>query len=131
MMTDPFADMLTRVRNANKAKFKKVDMPSSNLKVSVAKILKDEGYVKNFKVIRDNKQGILVIYLKYDDDKNGAITGLKRISKPGCRTYFKKDKIPKVLNGLGTNILSTPKGVLTDRKARELNVGGELLCSVW
>ena len=131
MMTDPFADMLTRVRNANKAKFKKVDIPSSNLKVNVAKILKDEGYIKNYKVMRDKKQGILTIYLKYDMDNNGVITGLKRISKPGCRVYVKNDNIPRVLNGLGINILSTPKGVLVDRKARELKVGGELLCSVW
>lgn len=131
MMTDPFADMLTRIRNANKAKFKKVDMPSSNLKVSVAKILKDEGYIKNYKVIKDNKQGILTIYLKYDDENNTVITGLKRISKPGRRIYVKKDKIPKVLTGLGVNILSTPRGILTDKKARESNVGGELLCSVW
>ncbi|MEW6614722.1 MAG: 30S ribosomal protein S8 [Thermodesulfobacteriota bacterium] len=130
-MTDPFADMLTRIRNANKAKFKKVDMPSSNLKVSVAKILKDEGYIKNYKVIKDSKQGVLTIYLKYDDENNTVITGLKRISKPGRRVYVKKDKIPRVLTGLGINILSTPKGILTDKKARESNVGGELLCSVW
>ena len=130
-MTDPFADMLTRIRNANKAKFKKVDMPSSNLKVSVAKILKDEGYIKNHKVIKDTKQGILTIYLKYDGENNTVITGLKRISKPGRRVYVKKDKIPKVLTGLGINILSTPRGILTDKKARESNVGGELLCSVW
>ncbi|MDY7032443.1 MAG: 30S ribosomal protein S8 [Thermodesulfobacteriota bacterium] len=130
-MTDPFADMLTRIRNANKAKFKKVDIPSSNLKVNVAKILKDEGYIKNYKVMRDKKQGILTIYLKYDMDNNGVITGLKRISKPGCRVYVKNDNIPRVLNGLGITILSTPKGVLVDRKARELKVGGELLCSVW
>ncbi|KAF0123764.1 MAG: small subunit ribosomal protein S8 [bacterium] len=131
MMTDPFADMLTRIRNANKAKFKKVDMPSSNLKVSVAKILKDEGYIKNYKVIKDSKQGILTIYLKYDGENNTVIAGLKRISKPGRRVYVKKDKIPKVLTGLGINILSTPRGILTDKKARESNVGGELLCSVW
>ncbi|OIP32182.1 MAG: 30S ribosomal protein S8 [Deltaproteobacteria bacterium CG12_big_fil_rev_8_21_14_0_65_43_10] len=130
-MTDPFADMLTRIRNANKAKFKKVDMPSSNLKVSVAKILKDEGYIKNHKVIKDTKQGILTIYLKYDGENNTVIAGLKRISKPGRRVYVKKDKIPKVLTGLGINILSTPRGILTDKKARESNVGGELLCSVW
>jgi len=131
LMTDPFADMLTRIRNANKAKFKKVDMPSSNLKVSVAKILKDEGYIKNYKVIKDTKQGILTIYLKYDGENNTVIAGLKRISKPGRRVYVKKDKIPKVLTGLGINILSTPRGILTDKKARESNVGGELLCSVW
>lgn len=131
MMTDPFADMLTRIRNANKARFKKVDMPSSNLKVSVAKILKDEGYIKNYKVIKDSKQGILTIYLKYDGENNTVIAGLKRISKPGRRVYVKKDKIPKVLTGLGINILSTPRGILTDKKARESNVGGELLCSVW
>ena len=131
MMTDPLADMLTRIRNGSKAKFNKVDMPSSKLKVSVAKILKDEGYIKNYKVTKDNKQGVLTIYLKYDKESERIITGLKRVSKPGCRVYVKKDNIPKVLNGLGVNLLSSPKGVLTDRKARELNVGGELLCSVW
>jgi small subunit ribosomal protein S8 len=130
-MTDPLADMLTRLRNGSKAKFKKVDIPSSNLKVSVAKILKEEGYIKHYNVVRDKKQGVLIIYLKYDDEKNEIFTGLKRVSKPGCRVYVRNDKIPKVLNGLGINILSTPKGVLTDRKARELNVGGELLCSIW
>ncbi len=131
VMTDPLADMLTRLRNGSKAKFKKVDIPSSNLKVSVAKILKEEGYIKHYNVVRDKKQGVLIIYLKYDDEKNEIFTGLKRVSKPGCRVYVRNDKIPKVLNGLGINILSTPKGVLTDRKARELNVGGELLCSIW
>jgi len=131
MMTDPLADMLTRIRNASKAKFKNVKIPSSNLKVSVAKIFKEEGYIKNIKVINDNKQGVLVIYLKYDKSGDGIFTGIKRISKPGCRVYYKRDKIPKVLNGLGINVLSTPKGVLSDKKARQLNVGGELLCSVW
>ena len=131
MMTDPLADMLTRLRNGNKAKFKKVDIPSSKLKVSVAKILKDEGYIKNYKVTKDNKQGVLTIYLKYDKENERIITGLKRISKPGRRVYVKKDNIPKVLNGLGVNLLSSPKGILTDKRARELNVGGELLCSVW
>lgn len=131
VMTDPLADMLTRLRNGSKARFKKVDIPSSNLKVSVAKILKEEGYIKHYNVVRDKKQGVLIVYLKYDDEKNEIITGLKRVSKPGCRVYVRSDNIPKVLNGLGINILSTPKGVMTDRKAREVNVGGELLCSVW
>ena len=131
MMTDPLADMLTRIRNGSKAKFKKVDIPSSKLKVRVAKILKDEGYIKNYKVTKDNKQGVLTIYLKYNQENERIITGLERVSKPGCRVYVKKDNIPKVLNGLGVNLLSSPKGVLTDRKARELNVGGELLCSIW
>ncbi|MDY6854819.1 MAG: 30S ribosomal protein S8 [Thermodesulfobacteriota bacterium] len=131
VMTDPLADMLTRLRNGSKAKFKKVDIPSSNLKVSIAKILKEEGYIKHYNVVRDKKQGVLIVYLKYDEGKNEIITGLKRVSKPGCRVYVRSDKIPKVLNGLGINILSTPKGVLTDKKARELNVGGELLCSIW
>ena len=130
-MTDPLADMLTRLRNGSKAKFKKVDIPSSNLKVSIAKILKEEGYIKHYNVVKDKKQGVLIVYLKYDDEKNEIITGLKRVSKPGCRVYVRSDKIPKVLNGFGINILSTPKGLLTDRKARELNVGGELLCSIW
>jgi len=130
-MTDPIADMLTRIRNANKAKFKKVNMPSSNIKINIAKTLKDEGFIQNYKVVKDKMQGILTIFLKYDENNNGVIEGLKRVSKPGCRVYVKKDKIPKVLNGLGINILSSPKGILTDRKAKELNVGGELLCSVW
>ena len=129
-MTDPLSDMMTRLRNANKAKHEKVDMPASNLKVQVARILKDEGYLKNYKVIKDGKQGMLRITLKYS---NGApaIIGLKRISTPGLRKYTPAKEAPRVLSGLGIAILSTPKGVMTDKQARQLNVGGEVLCYVW
>ena len=131
-MTDPLADMLTRVRNANKAKHEKVDVPASNLKNNVARILKDEGYIKNYKFIKDGKQGILRIYLKFDGEtKKQVISGLRLLSKPGRRRYVGADQIPLVLRGLGLTILSTSKGVLTDKDARKLKVGGELLCSVW
>jgi len=130
-VTDPLSDMLTRIRNANMTKHVKVDIPVSKMKVSVAEILKDEGYIKNYKFIKDKKHGILRIYLKYDKFNEGVITGLKRMSKPGRRLYVNKKEIPFVLNGMGIAILSTSKGVLPDRKARELNVGGELLCSIW
>lgn len=131
-MTDPLADMLTRLRNANKAKHEKVDVPASNLKAQVARLLKDEGYIKNYKIIRDNKQGTLRIYLKYEGEtKKQIISGLELISRPGLRRYVAKDEIPLVLRGLGLSILSTSKGVITDKEARKQNVGGELLCSVW
>ncbi len=131
-MTDPLADMLARLRNANKAKHEKVDVPASNLKAQVARLLKDEGYIKNYKLIRDNKQGTLRIYLKYEGEtKRQIISGLAIISRPGLRRYVAKDEIPQVLRGLGLSILSTSKGVITDKEARKLNVGGELLCSVW
>ncbi len=131
-MTDPVADMLTRVRNANKAKHEKVDVPASNLKSHVARILKDEGYIKNYKLIKDGKQGILRIYLKFEGEtKKQVISGLRQLSKPGRRRYVGADQIPSVLRGLGLTILSTSKGVLTDKDARKLKVGGELLCSVW
>jgi len=131
-MTDPLSDMLTRIRNANKAKHEKVDVPASNLKVHVARILKEEGYLKNYKVIKDGKQGILRIYLKFEGEtKRPVISGLRNISRPGLRRYVKKAEIPPVLRGLGLSILSTSKGLLTDKEARKLNVGGELLCSVW
>lgn len=131
-MTDPLADMLTRIRNANKAKHEKVDIPSSNLKIQVVRILKDEGYLKNYKVIKDGKQGILRVYLKYEGEtKKQVMSGLKIISRPGLRRYVQKDEIPMVLRGLGLTILSTSKGILGDKEARKLNVGGELLCSVW
>ena len=130
--TDPLADMLTRLRNANKAKQEKVDIPASNLKVHVARILKDEGYLKNYKVIKDEKQGILRVYLKYGGEvKKPVIGGLRMISRPGLRRYVHNAEIPLVLRGLGLSILSTSKGILTDKEARKLNVGGELLCSVW
>jgi len=131
-MTDPLADMLTRLRNANKAKHEKVDIPASNFKVQVARILKDEGYLKNYKVIKDGKQGILRIYLKYEGETKKQVIGeLKIISRRGLRRYVHKSEIPQVLRGLGVSILSTSKGVLTDKEARKLNVGGELLCSIW
>ncbi|MCK4487374.1 MAG: 30S ribosomal protein S8 [Desulfobacterales bacterium] len=130
-VTDPLADMLTRIRNANMAKHSKVDVPASKMKISVAKILKGEGYIKNYKLIKDRKDGILRIYLKYDEFNEGVIVGLKRLSKPGRRIYVKKDSIPLVLNGMGIAVLSTSKGMLADREAKKLNVGGELLCSIW
>jgi small subunit ribosomal protein S8 len=130
-VTDPLADMLTRIRNANMAKHSKVDVPASKMKISVAKILKAEGYIKNYKLIKDRKHGILRIYLKYDEFNEAVITSLKRMSKPGRRLYVKKEDIPRVLNGMGISVLSTSKGVLADRQARKLNVGGELLCSIW
>lgn len=130
-VTDPLSDMLTRIRNANIARHGKVDIPASKIKVSVAKILKDEGYIKNFKLIKDRKHGILRIYLKYDELNQGVITGLKRMSKPGRRLYVKGNDIPVILNGMGIAVLSTSRGVLADREARKANVGGELLCSIW
>jgi small subunit ribosomal protein S8 len=130
-MTDPIADLLTRIRNANMAKHQKVDIPSSNVKVSIANVLRSEGFIKNYKVIADDKQGILRIYLKYIDEKEGLFNELKRVSKPGGRVYVKGDKIPKVKNGLGISILSTSKGIVTDKVAREAGLGGELICTVW
>ena len=130
-VTDPLSDMLTRIRNANIAKHSRVDIPASKMKTSVAKILKEEGYVKNFKLIKDRKHGILRIYLKYDELNQGVITGLKRMSKPGRRLYVKRKDIPLILNGMGDAVLSTSKGVLADREAKKANVGGELLCSIW
>ncbi|MGP1608400.1 MAG: 30S ribosomal protein S8 [Clostridium sp.] len=130
-MTDPVADMLTRIRNANKAKFKTVEVPSSNLKKSIAELLLEEGYIKSFKLIENEVQPVLNIELKYDVKGNTVIKGLKRISKPGLRIYAKKDEVPKVLNGLGTAVISTSQGILTDRKARELGVGGEILAYIW
>ena len=131
MMTDPIADMLTRIRNASKAKHEKVDIPSSKLKVEIAKILKDEGYIKNVKLVKDRRQGLIRVYLKYTDEEMPVIQGLKRISRPGCRVYTGNDSIPKVMAGLGTAILSTPKGIQTGRQAKKDNVGGEVICHVW
>ncbi|ACH37968.1 MULTISPECIES: 30S ribosomal protein S8 [Geobacteraceae] len=130
-MTDPVADMLTRIRNAGMAKHQKVDIPSSNLKVSLATVLRAEGFIKNFKVIADNKQGILRVYLKFIDEKEPVINEIKRISKPGGRVYVNSDKIKQVKNGLGVAILSTSKGLVTDKTAREMGIGGEVLCTVW
>jgi len=130
-MTDPIADMLTRIRNASKAKHEKVDIPSSKLKVEIAKILKDEGYIKNVKLVKDRRQGLIRVYLKYTDEEMPVIQGLKRISRPGCRVYTSNDSIPKVMAGLGTAILSTPKGIQTGKQAKKDNVGGEVICHVW
>lgn len=130
-MTDPIADMLTRIRNACKAKFKRVDIPASNLKKEIVRILMEEMYIGNYKVIEDNRQGIIRVYLKYDEQEHSSIAGLKRISKPGKRVYAAKGRIPRVQNGLGTAIISTSQGVITDRACRELGVGGEVLCYVW
>ena len=131
MMTDPIADMLTRIRNGSKAKLEKVDIPSSKLKLEIAKILKDEGYIKNLKMVKDRRQGVIRVYLKYTDDEVPVIQGLKRVSRPGCRVYAGNAAIPKVLAGLGVAILSTPKGVQTGKQAKKDNVGGEVLCHVW
>lgn len=130
-VTDSIADFLNRIKNGQKARFDKVDIPASRMKASIARILKEEGYIKNFKLIRDNKQGIIRVNLKYDDTREGCIAGLKRISKPGCRVYVGHDDIPRIMNSMGIAILSTSKGLMTDRQARKDAVGGELLCSVW
>ncbi|MBW1804857.1 MAG: 30S ribosomal protein S8 [Deltaproteobacteria bacterium] len=130
-MTDPIADMLTRIRNALMASYNSVDIPKSKLKVDIAKVLKSEGFIKNYKMIADDRQGIIRIFFKFDGDGEAVIDGLKRVSKPGCRVYTRSDRIPKVLNGYGVSILSTSKGVITDGQARTLKVGGEILCSVW
>ena len=129
--TDPIADMLTRIRNANSAKFKTVDVPSSKIKKSIATNLLEEGYIKAVDEIDDGVQGILRITLKYDENGNKVIDGLKRISKPGLRIYASKDELPKVLNGLGIALISTSKGIMTDKKARELGIGGEVLAYIW
>jgi small subunit ribosomal protein S8 len=130
-LSDPIADMLTRVRNASLIKRKDVSMPSSKVKIEVAKILKEEGYIKNYKVADDGKQGILSIALKYTDANQSVITGLRRVSKPGCRIYCTRDTMPKVLDGLGVAIISTSRGMATGRKCVEWGVGGEVVCSVW
>jgi small subunit ribosomal protein S8 len=130
-VSDPIADMLTRIRNGVKAKFNSVDVPGSKLKTDIAKILKNEGFIKNFKFLKDGKQGILRIYLKYGAGQSDVIYGLKRISKPSCRVYVRSNEIKPVYNGMGISILSTSKGIMTDKKARQENVGGEILCNVW
>ena len=130
-MTDPIADLLTRIRNGAMAKLQKVDVPSSNMKVGIVNVLKNEGFIKNYKLISDQKQGILRIYLKYIDDSDSVISEIKRVSKPGGRRYVKSDAIPKVKQGLGIAILSTSKGLMTDKLAREAGLGGELICTVW
>ena len=130
-ITDPVADMLTRIRNANSAKHDTVDVPASNMKKSIAQILLDEGYIKNFQVVDDGLQGMIHITLKYNAGKEKVISGLRRVSKPGLRVYVGADELPRVLRGLGIAIISTSKGVMTDKKARELHVGGEVLAFVW
>lgn len=130
-MTDPIADLLTRVRNANMVKHTSVDVPASNVKNKIVEILLEEGYIKGYDIIEDGKQGLIRIELKYGENKERVITGLKRISKPGLRVYAKKTDIPKVLGGLGLAIISTSNGIITDREARKLGVGGEVICYVW
>ena len=130
-ITDTIADMLTRIRNASAAKHPTIDVPCSNVKKQIAQILVDEGYIKNFRVIEDNKQGIIRITLKYTENKSQVITGLRRVSKPGLRVYSNCKDMPKVMKGLGIAIVSTSKGIMTDKKARELHVGGEILAFVW
>ncbi len=130
-ITDPIADMLTRIRNANNAKHDTVDVPASNMKKSIAGILKEEGYITDFEVIDDNKQGVIRITMKYGADKERVISGLKKISKPGLKVYAKRNEVPKVLGGLGIAIISTSNGIISDKKARQLGVGGEVICYVW
>ena len=130
-MTDPIADMLTRVRNANMVKHETVDVPASNMKKEIARILLEEGFIRGYDVIEDGKQGIIRIQLKYGQSGERVISGLKRISKPGMRVYADKHEVPRVLNGLGISIISTSKGILTDKQARKANVGGEVICYVW
>ena len=129
--TDPIADMLTRIRNANSSKHKTVDIPASNMKKAIAQILFDEGYIKSFEQINDNAQGTIRITLKYGEKGAKVIDGLKRISKPGLKVYANKEELPKVLNGLGIAIISTSKGLMTDKEAREAGVGGEVLAYIW
>ena len=130
-ITDPIADMLTRIRNANNAKHDTVDVPASNMKKSIAQILLEEGYIKNFQLIDDGTQGVIRITLKYGAGKEKVISGLRRVSKPGLRVYAGAEELPKVLKGLGIAIVSTSKGVMTDKKAREAHVGGEVLAFIW
>jgi small subunit ribosomal protein S8 len=130
-MTDPVADMIARIRNGVRAKLPKVDVPASKLKAEIARILKNEGYISNFKAIEDEKQGVLRIYLKYGPGMERVITDLQRVSRPGCRIYCGKDQIPRVYGGLGINILSTSRGLMTGRTAAREGVGGEILCNVW
>ena len=130
-ITDPIADMLTRIRNANNAKHDTVDVPASNMKKAIAQILLEEGYIKHFQLIDDGTQGVIRITLKYNAGKEKVLSGLRRVSKPGLRVYAGADELPRVLRGLGTAIVSTSKGVMTDKKAREAHVGGEVLAFIW
>jgi len=130
-MTDPIADMLTRIRNANVVYHEKVDIPASKMKRALAEIMKNEGYIRDFQVINDDKQGVLRVYLKYGPSKVRVITGLRRISKPGLRIYVKKDELPRVLGGLGVAVVSTTSGLMSDRQARAAGLGGEVVCYIW
>jgi len=130
-VTDPIADMLTRMRNASLIKRRDVSMPSSKLKVEIAKILKEEGYIRNYKVVDDKKQGILSISLKYTEANQSIVSGTRRVSKPGCRIYCTKDSVPEVLDGLGIAIISTSKGMFAGKRCEEMGLGGEVLCFVW
>ncbi len=131
VMTDPISDFLTRVRNANMVNHEKVEIPASKVKKAIAEIMREEGYIKDCEFIDDGKQGIIRIYLKYGANKQKVITGLRRISKPGLRVYAKKDEIPRVLGGLGTAVISTSKGIMTDKEARKQGLGGEIICYIW
>ncbi|ADG81196.1 30S ribosomal protein S8 [Thermincola ferriacetica] len=131
VMTDPIADFLTRIRNAVMVNHDKVEIPASKVKKAITEIFKEEGFIKDCEFIDDGKQGIIRIYLKYGDNREKVITGLKRISKPGLRVYAKKDEIPRVLGGLGVAIISTSQGIMTDKQARKLGLGGEVLCYIW
>lgn len=131
VVTDTIADMLTRIRNANQMRYEEVKVPASNIKKEIARILKEEGFIKDYKIDNDDTQGTINLTLKYTDKKERVITGLKRISKPGLRVYANSDEIPKVLNGLGIAIISTSKGIMTDKEARKQNIGGEVLAYIW
>ena len=131
VVTDTIADMLTRIRNANAMRYTEVVVPASKLKIELARILKEEGFIKDYKVVKDDAQGSIVLTLKYGENKERVITGLKRISKPGLRVYAKKDEVPKVLNGLGIAVISTSNGVMTDKEARQQGLGGEVLAYIW
>ena len=131
VMTDPIADMLTRIRNAIMVSYDTVDIPSSKLKINISKVLKAEGFIKNYRIMSDQGHKFIRIFLKYDENGESVIDGIKRVSKPSCRVYAKSDRIPRVLNGFGVNILSTSKGIMADNEAKKMGVGGEVLCSVW
>ena len=131
MVTDPIADMLTRIRNANQMRYKEVEVPASKTKIEIAKILKEEGFIADYKINKTKPQDILVLTLKYGEKKERVITGLKRISKPGLRVYVKAEELPRVLNGLGTAIISTSKGIMSDKDARAQKIGGEVLAYIW
>jgi small subunit ribosomal protein S8 len=130
-MSDPIADMLTRIRNAGKARHKSVDIPGSRMRTEIARVLRNEGFIRNYKFLKDNKQGLLRIYLKYTPDQANVILGLERVSRPSRRVYAKGKDITPVLNGMGLRIISTSKGLMTDKQARKTNIGGEVLCNIW